>query len=120
MEFEIEAEDLDFVFNTQGSKIKTFLRNYWRMQMNNHILKIDADHFEEMRSFGFKHSIRLNDRKFLAGDAVTMKATVSSGQEMKAGAPLVFSGFSKHLTILRVYQDGYPGLLPGYCLLIFR
>ncbi|MBD77567.1 MAG: hypothetical protein CL840_01335 [Crocinitomicaceae bacterium] len=60
--------------------------------MTHHILKTDPKLFEASFSGKRPWEIRKNDRNFQVGDSLTLKETQHTGQEMRDGAPLVYTG----------------------------
>jgi hypothetical protein len=83
-----------------------------------HKLKTDPAVFcadlEGLKTF----EIRYNDRDYRVGDELELLETVATGDEMRAGAPLVFTGRAL-LKRVTHFQGGY-GLKPGWVCLSFE
>lgn len=83
-----------------------------------HELKTDPDVFDAVASRNKTHEIRFNDRDFRVGDVLLLRRTESSGQAMRAGAPLVYSDRSPLTRTVSHILSGY-GLAEGWCILSF-
>lgn len=83
-----------------------------------HDLKCDPQAFEPVSRGDKTHEIRLNDRGFKVGDLLRLHETRYSGDEMRAGRPLVYTGRQARRVISHI-QEGY-GLEPGWCVLSFE
>lgn len=60
--------------------------------MKIHELKTDPDSFDESWR-GHKHwEIRFNDRGYRVGDSLVLRETNFTGEEMRKGKPLVYTG----------------------------
>lgn len=82
-----------------------------------HELKTDPEVFAAVMAGRKTHEIRLNDRGFTVGDELLLRETANSGAEMKAGAPLAYTGREATRTVSHI-QTGY-GLANGWCILSF-
>jgi len=60
--------------------------------MKIHELKTDPNVFAISFSGIKPWEIRKNDRNFKVGDLLILKETISTGEEMKNGAPLIYTG----------------------------
>lgn len=81
-----------------------------------HTLKTDPEVFDAVQSGAKTHEIRRNDRGFAVGDLLVLRRTEHTGEEMRAGAPLVYSPVpALHRTVTHVLT-GY-GLSDGWCIL---
>lgn len=83
-----------------------------------HILKTDPEVFQAVMSGAKTFEIRLNDRGYAVGDVLGLRETKHTGAEMRAGAPLVYTGRECQRFVSRVLT-GY-GLADGWCCLSFR
>lgn len=85
--------------------------------MNTHKLKTDPEVFEAVRLRIKTCEIRLNDRDFQIGDRLELHETAYTGEEMKAGQPLLYTGRAEVREVSHVLT-GY-GLMDGWCCLSF-
>lgn len=83
-----------------------------------HILKTDPEVFQAVLSGAKTFEIRLNDRGYAVGDVLGLRETKHTGAEMRAGAPLVYTGRECQRFVSHVLT-GY-GLADGWCCLSFR
>lgn len=80
-----------------------------------HELKTDPAVFAAVLSGAKTHEIRANDRGFAVGDILLLRETVSTGEAMRAGALLEYTGREITRTVSHVLT-GY-GLQDGWCIL---
>jgi hypothetical protein len=85
--------------------------------MATHDLKTDPQAFDAALRGVKTFEIRFNDRGFAVGDTLRLHETVHTGEEMKAGAPLKFTGRVLVKTVSHI-QTGY-GLGKGWCCLSY-
>jgi hypothetical protein len=83
-----------------------------------HILKTDPEVFQAALSGAKTFEIRLNDRGYAVGDVLGLRETKHTGAEMRAGAPLVYTGRECQRFVSHVLT-GY-GLADGWCCLSFE
>lgn len=83
-----------------------------------HELKTDPGVFQAAWDGLKTFEIRLNDRDFKVGDSLYLLETEHTGEEMRAGAPLVYTGRTLMKVVSHVLT-GY-GLAPGWCCLSFE
>lgn len=83
-----------------------------------HILKTDPEVFQAALSGAKTFEIRLNDRGYAVGDVLGLRETKHTGAEMRAGAPLVYTGRECQRFVSHVLT-GY-GLADGWCCLSFK
>ncbi len=83
-----------------------------------HVLKTDPEVFQAVLSGAKTFEIRLNDRGYGVGDVLGLRETKHTGAEMRAGAPLVYTGRECQRFVSHVLT-GY-GLADGWCCLSFR
>jgi hypothetical protein len=82
-----------------------------------HELKTDPAVFAAVLSGAKTHEIRLNDRGFAVGDTLYLRETVSPGEYMKLGSPLIYTGRTATRIVSHI-QTGY-GLADDWCILSF-
>lgn len=82
-----------------------------------HELKCDRGPFQDILTGHKKAEVRRDDRDFRVGDTLNLLETVNSAEEMRAGAPLEFTGGQAMKAITHV-QRGY-GLPDGIVVLSF-
>lgn len=85
--------------------------------MNTHILKTDPDVFEATWLKTKAFEIRLNDRDFKVGDALVLRETKHSGEQMRQGRPLEYTGRTVGLRVLYVLEGPCYGLAKGWCVM---
>lgn len=82
-----------------------------------HELKTDADVFllvvKGLKTF----DVRRNDRDFKVGDVLLLKETEYTGEEMKKGAPLRYTGRVKAVEVLYIMLGPVYGLKKGWCIM---
>ncbi len=86
--------------------------------MNEIELKIDPAAFQDVFDNHKKAEIRRNDRGYQVGSVLKLLETRSTGEEMAAGAPLVYTGRGCFRFVTHV-QEGY-GLQDGFVALSLR
>ena len=82
-----------------------------------HLLKTDPEFFQATLAGLKTFEIRFNDRDFKVGDILYIQETRHTGAEMKAGAPLVYSGLCLPLVVTYVLKGPQYGLAEGWVLL---
>jgi hypothetical protein len=82
-----------------------------------HDLKTDPEAFDAADRGDKTHEIRFNDRDFKVGDLLQLLETRHTGEQMRAGAPLEFTGRKARRVVSHI-QEGY-GLAPGWVILSF-
>lgn len=85
----------------------------------NHILKTDKLIFQPVVDGFVKFNIRYNDRGFSVGDTLVLKETSFSGEEMRNGSPLSFTGRELSKVVTHVLSGPIYGLSDGWCILSF-
>ena len=71
-----------------------------------HVLKTDHVVFQDVLDGNKTFEIRFNDRDYQVGDLVILKETEFTGEQMKSGQPLVYTG--------REIQKRISYILSGY------
>ena len=84
--------------------------------MNRHILKTDTDVFDLSWNEEKLYEIRLDDRNFKVGDELLLVETFYTGEEMKAGKPLEYTGKLICVTVTHKLKGVY-GLKDNWCIL---
>lgn len=84
--------------------------------MKSHKLKTDAQVFQEVWDGKKQYEIRFDDRNFQVGDTFYLFETKYSGEEMKNGRPLIYTGRVVCQRIVHKLVGGY-GIWPGWCIL---
>ena len=86
--------------------------------MKYHELKTDPAVFAAVAAGDKTHEIRFNDRDFQIGDVLHLRETVATGEAMRAGAPLEYTGRHALREVSHI-QAGY-GLVDGWVILSFK
>jgi hypothetical protein len=90
------------------------------MPVKTHELKTDSFVFDSV-VMGYKtYEIRKNDRDFTVGESVLLKETKYTGEEMKSGAPLVYTGREFKALITHLLQGPVYGLQEGWAILSIK
>lgn len=84
--------------------------------MKRHVLKTDPEVFQATWDEEKPYEVRFDDRNFQVGDELLLVETVNSGEAMKDGAPVEFTGRCVLQDITHKLKGKY-GLLPGWCVL---
>jgi hypothetical protein len=84
--------------------------------MKRHILKTDPEVFQASWDEEKPYEIRLDDRNYQVGDELLLVETTNSGEAMKKGALLEYTGRAVLQNVIHKLKDRY-GLLPGWCIL---
>ena len=85
-----------------------------------HKLKTDQSVFQAVWDREKTYEIRwFKDRDFNVGDRIELLETLYTGEQMKAGKPLEFTGRWIIVTITHVLKEMY-GLKDWWCILSFR
>lgn len=80
-----------------------------------HELKTDSEVFQAVVEGRKTFEIRFNDRDFKVGDELVLLETIHTGEQMKQGKPLLYSGNELRKTVSYVLS-GY-GLQDGWVIL---
>jgi len=82
-----------------------------------HELKTDHDVFEESWRGKKKWEIRFNDRNYQVGDWIRLNETAYTGEEMKAGKPLEYTGREITFEIEFIFRGPQYGLKDGWVIM---
>lgn len=85
-----------------------------------HELKTDPKMFRDIRSGFKKFEIRLNDRNYKENDTLLLKETVYTGEAMKAGKPLLYTGIQLLVEVYYVLRGPIYGLKDKWCIMSIR
>ncbi len=80
-----------------------------------HKLKTDSEVFQAVVEGRKTFEIRFNDRDFKVGDLIVLKETKFTGQQMREGSPLIYTGREMQKQISYILS-GY-GLQDGWVIL---
>jgi hypothetical protein len=97
-------------------KLKILLQNGGETKMV-HTLKTDKDVFIASYIGDKPYELRLNDRNFQVGDSIILQETEYSGEEMKNGKPLIYTGREKNMKINYILFGPIYGLKKGWVIL---
>lgn len=82
-----------------------------------HILKTDPEVFKAMEEGRKNFEIRFDDRDFKVGDQLHLLETQFTGEEMKAGKPLVFTGGENWMRVRYILRGPAYGLQAGWVIM---
>lgn len=82
-----------------------------------HELKTDYKVFEAVANRMKTYEIRFNDRNYQVGHVLVLKETKYTGEEMKQGLPLVYSGREIEAVVTHVLNGPIYGLMDGWAIL---
>lgn len=85
--------------------------------MKQHILKTDPDVYDAVATLKKKYEIRFNDRNFNNGDQLILMKTVFSGEEMKNGAELIYTGNAMRVRVTHILYGPIYGLKEGWVIM---
>lgn len=86
--------------------------------MNNvHTLKTDPEVFQAVWEGKKTFEIRYNDRDYQVGDTLILKETQYTGQQMKNGMPIIFTGRNYSTAITHILKGPLYGLQDGWVIL---
>ena len=85
--------------------------------MNRHELKTDSEVFQAVVAGLKTYEIRLDDRGFQVGDELYLRETVHTGEEMKNGAPLEYTGHVAIATVSHILRGPIYGLADRWAIL---
>lgn len=80
-----------------------------------HVLKTDPAVFQDVLDGKKTFEIRFNDRGYQVGDLIVLKETKFTGQQMREGSPLIYTGREMQKQISYILS-GY-GLQDGWVIL---
>ncbi len=84
-------------------------------EINVHYLKTDRNVFQDVWNDLKTFEIRYDDRNYKVNDILVLRKTVNTGEEMKAGYPLIYTG-EEIIATVSYKLTGY-GLKDNWCIL---
>jgi hypothetical protein len=85
--------------------------------MITHRLKTDQEVFQSVVD-GFKnYEIRYNDRNFNVGDELWLRETEYTGEEMKNGKPLEYTGRTMEVQVIHILRGPIYGIKEGWVIM---
>jgi len=87
--------------------------------MDIHTLKTDSKVFNDVLYGNKNFEIRLNDRDFKEGDVLNLKETRHTGEQMKQGSPLKYTGTEINVKVSYILQGAIYGLIDGWVIMSF-
>lgn len=85
--------------------------------MKTHALKTDPDVFRATLKGHKTFEIRLDDRGFEVGDCLQLHETQFTGEKMKAGKPLVYTGRMEFMFVNYILRGSAYGLKEGWVIM---
>ncbi len=85
-----------------------------------HKLKTDSEVYRAVES-GFKtFEIRKDDRGYQVGDILTLCETKYTGEEMKTGKPLEYTGYCCNVGVSHILRGPIYGLIDGWVIMSIK
>lgn len=85
-----------------------------------HELKTDPALYDEVAAGTKTFEIRKDDRGFQVGDVLFLRRTLHDGIDMRAGAPLVYTGESIKVAVVGIMRGPVYGLVDGWVIMSIR
>jgi hypothetical protein len=85
-----------------------------------HELKTDPKVFDQVMDGTKTFEIRKNDRGYKVGDELLLRQTKHTGQEMKDGAPLEYTGSFWTVPVIGILHGPIYGLEDGWCIMSIK
>ena len=85
-----------------------------------HKLKTDPIVFDDVMTGLKTFEIRKDDRGFKVGDELALEKTKYTGEEMKAGKPLEYTGDFWTVGVTYILRGPIYGLKEGWCIMCFN
>lgn len=85
-----------------------------------HELKSDCLSFIPVFAGYKQYEIRFDDRGYSRWDVLILKETVWSGEEMKQGKPLVYTGRVVEAVVIHILKEPVYGLQEGWVILSLK
>lgn len=82
-----------------------------------HRLKTDSLAFDDIASGVKRFEIRFNDRDYEVGDILILEKTKCSGEEIRSGKPLVFTGDVVSVDVTHILKGPIYGLAGGWVIM---
>jgi hypothetical protein len=82
-----------------------------------HELKTDTEVFTAFADGMKTFEIRFDDRDFKVGDLLLLKETQHTGEEMKDGKPLIYTGQEDWLKVRYILRGPIYGLREGWVIM---
>jgi hypothetical protein len=82
-----------------------------------HELKTDPEVFDAVNLGAKTFEIRFDDRNFQVGDDLILRETFYTGEEMKAGKPLTFTGRQYEFHVSYILHGPAYGLKEGWVIM---
>jgi ASC-1-like (ASCH) protein len=80
-------------------------------------LKTDPEVYDAVARGVKKYEIRFNDRDYQVGDILILKETYNTGEQIKTGQPLTYTGRQLRVKVLHILKGPIYGLLDGWCIM---
>ena len=82
-----------------------------------HELKTDPDCFQASVEGRKPYEVGVDDRGYLVGDHLHLRETLHTGEEMRKGRPLVYTGREREMTVRNILRGPAHGLQEGWVIL---
>ncbi|MGE4537644.1 MAG: DUF3850 domain-containing protein [Desulfovibrio sp.] len=85
-----------------------------------HELKTDSCVFQAVYDGEKTWEIRKDDRNFCVGDDLVLRETQHTGQEIRQGKPLIYTGRVLIVHVTYVFSGPAYGLKAGWCIMSIK
>jgi hypothetical protein len=124
-DMEIEVNILD-EWKPWSGEFDTLLAQVWFKDLKfrarprkpaEHELKTDPQVFDDVLDGRKTFEIRKDDRGFRVGDTLKLRKTLNTGEEMAAGAPLLYSPLPLFVEVTYILRGPIYGLADGWVIM---
>ncbi|MEN6637705.1 MAG: DUF3850 domain-containing protein [Smithella sp.] len=85
-----------------------------------HELKTDMGHFQAVLDDNKTCEIRFNDRNFKLWDILVLRETQATGEQMKRGMPLIYTGREIRAWVTHIIRGPECGIAAGWVVMSIK